>query len=157
MKRSDFLIGLSREHHSALVWAKRAQRGANVDAQRGAKGDDAAAALMQGLVAVFDRDLAPHFAVEEADLLPLLHAHGATELAARLLAEHAALRAEAGRLGEGCAAALASFGRALADHVRFEERELFPVVESILAQRADGSADLGGRSVPARGDVPEQR
>ena len=149
MKRSDFLIGLSREHHSALVWAKRAQRGANV-------GDDAAA-LMHSLVTLFDRELAPHFAVEEADLLPLLQAHGTTELIARLLAEHAALRAEVVRLGEGCAAALAPFGRALADHVRFEERELFPVIESILAQRADEGAATGGRPAPAKGDVPEQR
>lgn len=141
MKRSAFLITLSREHHTALVWAKRAQRGS-----------EGAAALMPALVGLFERELAPHFAAEEADLLPLLHAHGQAALAERTLAEHAALRAEAGRLRDGCEAAVAPFGRALADHVRFEERELFPVIESILAQAA-----TGGRSAPARGDVPEQR
>ncbi|SDH96168.1 hemerythrin domain-containing protein [Propionivibrio dicarboxylicus] len=147
MKRSAFLITLSREHHTALVWAKRAQRGSGEEAT----------ALMPSLVGLFERELAPHFAAEEADLLPLLHAHGQAALAARTLAEHATLRAEAARLRDGCAAALAPFGRALADHVRFEERELFPVIESILAQRADAAAPTVGRSTPARGDMPEQR
>jgi len=147
MKRSAFLITLSREHHTALVWAKRAQRG----------GGEEATALMQALVGLFERELAPHFAAEEADLLPLLHAHGQAALAERTLAEHATLRAEAGRLRDGCAAALVPFGRVLGDHVRFEERELFPVIESILVHRAHEDAATGGRSVPARGNVPEQR
>ena len=75
---------------------------------------------------------AGRFAEEERDLLPLLEAHGHAALAQRLNAEHAQLRTlfAAALRGEREAEA----GQALIDHVRFEERELFPVVETLFEQ-----------------------
>lgn len=122
MKRSPALIALSREHHTALVLAKRAQRGTPADPQ----------ALMTQLVAVFDRDMEPHFLTEENDLLPALRDCGQHDLVDRTLAEHRSLRNEVDRLRAGDTEAIAAFGKLLEAHVRFEERELFAVAEKLL-------------------------
>lgn len=122
MKRSPALAALSREHHTALVWAKRAQR---ADA-------NAPHALTAQLVAVFEREMAPHFQTEENDLLPAMRAHGLHELVDRTLAEHRALRAEIDRIRAGATDAVAVFGRQLEAHVRFEERTLFAAAERML-------------------------
>lgn len=121
MKRSSALVALSREHHTALVWAKRVQR----------EGGLASEALMKQLVGVFDRELEPHFVVEETDLLPYLQQHDQHELVERTLAEHRALRDEIERIRGGCGEAVATFGKALESHVRFEERELFVAAEAL--------------------------
>lgn len=122
MKRSPALVALSREHHTALVWSKRAQRG-----------DTAApGTLMTQLVTVFDREMEPHFQTEERDLLPALRTCGQHDLADRTLAEHRALRDEVDRIRAGDATAVATFGKLLEAHVRFEERELFAVAEKLL-------------------------
>lgn len=112
MKRDARLMGLSSEHHHALVLARRATRNqlTLAEAQRR-----------------FDEELAPHFAVEEELLLPALRNAGAVELADRTRAEHAEIRAALAR------ADLAELGRLLTEHVRFEERELFPACETLLA------------------------
>jgi hemerythrin-like domain-containing protein len=84
----------------------------------------------------FEAELAPHFAVEERALVPALREVDERELIDRLESDHAALRAfvESGapRTGE----ALARFGEALERHIRFEERELFPVAERRLSPAA---------------------
>ena len=51
-----------------------------------------------------------------------------------MLAEHLAIRRSALRLatGEASLEELHELGRLLHDHVRFEERQLFPIVEDAL-------------------------
>jgi hemerythrin-like domain-containing protein len=134
MKRHPSLVQLSREHHSALVLAKRAQRAdpATPEARR----------LTAGVAPTFARELEPHFRIEEQALLPLLAKAGEVALVERTLAEHLTLRSLAERLAAGEVAALASFGRALEEHVRFEERELFLGAESRLGP--DALAKLSG-------------
>jgi hypothetical protein len=127
MKRSPALSALSREHHTALVWAKRAQ--AVSDPQN-------LGALMAKLVTIFENELEPHFRVEETRLLAALLQCGERELVERTQAEHRALRAAIARIRAGDAEALAPFGAALAAHVRFEERELFPAAEARLSSEA---------------------
>ena len=127
MKRHPSLIALSREHHAALVWAKRAQRSGELDPN----------VLMVQLIALFERELDPHFATEERDILPILQQRGHHALVTKTLEEHRVLRVEIDRMCAGHAEALATFGAALAAHVRFEEREMFPVVESVLRNRID--------------------
>ena len=115
MKRHPRLVQLSREHHVALRLGRQLLAG-GAAARLGAEHDA----------------LAAHFAEEERGLLPLLEAHGHAALAQRLNAEHAQLRTlfAAALQGEREAEA----GQALIDHVRFEERELFPVVETLFEQ-----------------------
>lgn len=124
MKRSDSLLKLSREHHGALVLAKRAQGFAATPA--------AADIFMAQLVATFAGELEPHFQDEENTLLPALQAAGENALVERTLAEHAELRGLIDAIAQRDLAALPRFGSALAAHVRFEERELFPAAENIL-------------------------
>lgn len=126
MKRSDSLLKLSREHHGALVLAKRAQG-------FGATPGAAAEVFMAQLVATFADELDPHFQAEENTLLPALQAAGESALVKRTLAEHAELRGLIEAVARRDPPALPRFGVALAAHVRFEERELFPAAEAVLA------------------------
>ena len=121
MKRDARLIGLSSEHHHALVLARRATRNELTldEAQRR-----------------FDEELAPHFPTEEQILLPALRSAGAVELADRTRAEHVEIRAALGR------ADLAELGRLLTEHVRFEERELFPACEALLSPSVLDAVDV---------------
>jgi len=123
VKRSAVLQPLSREHHSALKLAKACERAA-------ASGDAAQTAdTCRRVSDAFTAELEPHFQFEERELL-----HAAPrELAERTLAEHRRLRALVEALQQHCDAdALRDFGDCLVSHVRFEERELFPMLEKTL-------------------------
>jgi iron-sulfur cluster repair protein YtfE (RIC family) len=126
LKRSPELAVLSREHHIALELALRLRRA-------GAEPTDA---LLADAVAFWHRESIEHFRLEEDVVLPCLadHAGAADPHIQRVRGDHAALRARFERLeaGEKGAPALTELGKLLADHVRFEERVLFPRVESLL-------------------------
>lgn len=127
MKRSDDLRGLSDDHHRALILAKRAKTAA-------AECDpEAAKALWSNIRQEYDLHLARHFTLEETYLLPALRAVGATEWVDRVARDHAALRRYVLE-GQHSDRDLVSFAKLLSDHVRFEERELFPFAEENLAK-----------------------
>jgi tellurite resistance-related uncharacterized protein len=148
MKRHPSLQGLSGEHHSALTLA-RALRSTTLAALRSSLaegGPELVAAARER----FERELSPHFLLEERELLPLsdcgdaaLRAH-----AEQIRDDHAALREAFGQLK---ADQLAAQRDALADkleaHVRFEERTWFPALEAALGTEA--------LTVLARRVVPE--
>lgn len=115
MKRDPRLHGLSSEHHQGLVLARRLAQG-RLDAGE--------------LRRRFDAELEPHFRVEEDVLLPALETSGEAALVARTRRDHAELRALVEKAGGGDAAALARFAALLNEHIRFEERELFPAAEA---------------------------
>jgi hypothetical protein len=125
MKRADALQPLSRDHLQALLAAKGLR-----------EAEDAAAARSAFLD--FWRDHgAHHFRIEEEEvLLPqwALYAEVDRPAVDRMLEEHLAIRREALRLvaGEGSLAELRALGDLLHDHVRFEERQLFPAIEDSL-------------------------
>jgi len=126
MKRSKILQPLSREHHSALTLAKACERAAK-------SGDEALInQACQRVVRVFSNELEPHFQFEEQSLLPLLHSTSTQPLIERTLADHQQLRGLLDALRQNDPVALESFGKCLSAHIRFEERELFPVLESLL-------------------------
>jgi len=123
MKRSPALTPLSHDHHVALAHALRLRR--------------AGPANLTGTVAVFLAFLlgegCRHFAQEESVLLPVLDGDAAAA-GERLCAEHARILCEAEALGERPTVPAAhALGQLLAAHVRFEERELFPLLERRLA------------------------
>ena len=126
MKRSDILQPLSREHYTALALAKSCVHAAQ-------SGDEAQVSLAcQRAIRAFASELEPHFKIEEVTLLPLLRSEESQFLAKITMADHQQLRGllNALRLNDACA--LDNFGKCLAAHVRFEERELFPVLECLL-------------------------
>jgi hemerythrin-like domain-containing protein len=127
MKRAEALQPLSRDHLKALLAAKRV-----ADAQDA----DAAGAAFSRFWDL-ERD---HFRVEEEILLPHWAAHAEIDVAAveRMLADHLAIRADALRLASGALSLdeLHTLGTRLHDHVRFEERQLFPMIEAALDDEA---------------------
>jgi hemerythrin HHE cation binding domain-containing protein len=126
MKRDRSLQPLSREHHLALAqarairWALSGREGT----PRGARA---------GFLAAWTGMIERHFAAEETWLLPLVLR---AEDAARLRREHESLRALAERLSRGAPEAepdldlLLRVANDLDEHIRWEERELFPAIEA---------------------------
>jgi hemerythrin-like domain-containing protein len=125
MKRSPTLQPLSREHHTALVLANACERAAQT-------GDAALVKLAcQRATHALLNDLEAHFNIEEQTLLPLLQSPETQVLVQRTLADHRQLRELLDGLLQNNIEALNNFWKCLAAHVRFEERELFPVLESL--------------------------
>jgi hypothetical protein len=127
MKRDPRLHALSTDHHHALVLVQRIRR----DVRHDVVPPDTLAHARD----TFAASVLPHFEIEETLLLPALR--GIPEgvpLVERTLADHAALRSLAAALDRGAAARdLLEFAARLHDHVRFEEQELFPACERLLA------------------------
>jgi iron-sulfur cluster repair protein YtfE (RIC family) len=126
MKRSTALQPLSREHHTALALAKACERAAQ------SRDENKIAKACQRVIQVFPVELEPHFQIEEQTWLPLLRNTGNQSLEQCTLADHRQLRALLDSLRLNDAGALNDFGKRLAAHVRFEERELFPALESLM-------------------------
>ena len=143
MKRSPELTPLSHDHHQALFVAMRLKRAEDAEEAR------------ESFLEFWRSHGSVHFVIEEGILLPgWLEAdpQAERELAARVASEHLELRALARRIerGESGLKELAELGGLLEAHVRFEERELFPLIES----RLDGEAisRVGAEIAAAEGE-----
>jgi hemerythrin-like domain-containing protein len=142
MKRSAALAPLSRDHQHALDAALRLRR---ADA---ASAEDAVSRFH----AFFDAEGRRHFEIEEDLLLPALDAGDAEWAPAveRVRADHDAIRGMADTLAGPAEDRLAlahDLGQRLHDHVRFEERVLFEILERRLDP---DELDRLGREVAAR-------
>ena len=127
MKRDPALVPLSHDHHQALRVAQLLQR-ANAGSAPEARAAFAAYWREHG---------ARHFEVEERVLFPAYAPYGDPHhpLLARSLCDHVDIRARAAAVTDGGEPApdeLHELGARLADHVRLEERELFPIIEDAL-------------------------
>lgn len=139
MQRAEALKSLSREHHEALVLARRASATATDPHSNTAR------VQCIHLLERWTQQFEPHFMLEEQTLFPALEQAGHSELVAVALMQHAALRALVARLRQGDALALAAWGDAMDTHVRFEERTLFPLAQAVLEPTE--LADVMERSV----------
>jgi hemerythrin-like domain-containing protein len=129
MKRHPSLAPLSRDHHHALVLAQRLRRAGERDAA------EAADAFLQHWM----NEERLHFRLEEEVLLPAYAAYGDPEHPAvvRTMLDHMLIRRDVERLARGADLELLhELGGRLADHVRLEENELFPLVERTLPEPA---------------------
>lgn len=142
MERVEALRQLSREHHEALVLARRAR------ATAAEPHSAATQAQCTHLLARWAAQFEPHFALEEQTLLPALARAGQAASVAVALAQHAALRQLVERIRRGDAQALALWGEAMDTHVRFEERTLFPLAQTVL-DPAVLAAVMNGPATPA--------
>lgn len=145
MKRSPELTPLSHDHHQALFVAQRLKRADDVRDAR------------ERFLAFWESHGRGHFAIEEDILLPGWVAgdeNADRAAAARLAAEHLEIRSQARRLERGDEFELEdlhALGSMLERHVRFEERELFPVIE--LALSAEAMARLGTEIAAAEAEL----
>ena len=125
MPRRGELLELSREHHAALMLARDAKH-LSLAAPR-----DALKAMNRRIAEYWQASMAAHFRHEEALLLRYPYALP-TVREMRLLDEHRVLAAISVRAGAGGmdAASKRDFGKQLAAHVRFEERECFDALQT---------------------------
>ncbi len=129
MKRHPALVPLSRDHHHALVLARKLRRAEAADA------DEAAHAFL----AHWMQEERLHFRLEEEVLLPAYAAYGDPEHPAviRTLLDHMEIRRDVERLAAGAEPQLLhDLGARLADHVKLEEQELFPLIERTVPEPA---------------------
>jgi iron-sulfur cluster repair protein YtfE (RIC family) len=126
LKRHDALASLSRDHHHALVVAQRLKRASQATA----------AAAREAFLDYWRVDGQRHFHEEEEILLPTYAGYRDPEqpVVARVLIDHIRIRRLAQQLatdrpGVGV---LHTLGAQLEEHVRREERELFPLIEQAL-------------------------
>jgi hemerythrin-like domain-containing protein len=127
MKRSEALQPLSHQHHQGLFAALQLKRAR----------EETAGEARRVFLDFFDREGAGHFRAEEELLLPAYARHTGCDgpEIVRVLTEHVDLR----RRGQDLQAAtdpdpsaLRELGERLEAHIRFEERELFPMIEAAL-------------------------
>jgi quercetin dioxygenase-like cupin family protein/hemerythrin-like domain-containing protein len=138
LERDERLRALSVDHHHALVLARRARRAAAGESEESL--DEA----WSHVRAAFTEELEPHFQIEEELLLPAMSELGEDELVEHTLRDHRRLRALVGT-EDPSAATLDELGDALNEHVRFEERRLFPVAQRRLsADRLEAVAEATG-------------
>jgi hemerythrin-like domain-containing protein len=128
MKRSEALTPLSHQHHQGLFVALQLKRA----------GPDTAAEARRAFLDFYEREGAPHFRAEEEWLLPVYARHTEPDRPeiVRVLTEHVDLRRRGQDLEADADAApetLRELGERLERHIRFEERELFPMIEAALA------------------------
>ncbi len=124
MKRSEALTPLSHEHHQALFAAHEMRSADSVEAAR---------SIFESYWGGYGEK---HFRIEEEVLLPMWarFAEADPEHVARVAREHLEVRAAALAIAAG-ELELADFhrlGEGIHDHVRFEERVLFPLIEADL-------------------------
>ncbi len=142
MKRAFALEPFSRDHNDGLHLA-RALREERPDAPALAR-------------AAWERELSDHFAEEERLLGPLAGGDSA-----RLYEEHRQIEQLISELPTSCVA----LGQALEDHIRWEERVLFPAIESrmtpdqeaTLAQEALKMEHRRWETCPSRAEIVQRR
>jgi len=147
VKRAEALRLLSREHLVALLAAKKLKEAQDLDQ------------ATRAFLDFWSVDGRRHFRVEEEVLLPgwALHAEVNREGVRRMLVEHLTIRREALRheAGEATLEQARALGQLLHDHVRFEERQLFPKIEEALGD--DELVRLGAAIEAAESDTPARR
>lgn len=131
MRRHEALIPLSHNHHHALAQARRLRDDATGDAE-------IRVARAREFVDFFHNDSVEHFRAEEENVFPLVVAHPEIRpLLMQVLIEHLEIRAlvngledelETGGVRGGT---LIQLSQKLEEHVRLEEKKVFPLIERL--------------------------
>jgi iron-sulfur cluster repair protein YtfE (RIC family) len=128
MKRHPAIEQLSRDHHVALVLARRLTRAVEADAEE----------VLNAFLGYWRSDGREHFREEEEILLPTFAGFADPDLpiVAQSLIDHVRIRRLAAEVGgeRPTLDVLHTLGRRLEQHVRREERELFPLIEQVVPE-----------------------
>lgn len=119
MKRHPSLQPLSRDHNVALVLARHLEREPN--SQR-----------LREFIEIWNDEMEDHFFDEERLLLHYM----TPDMGGRMIEEHMRIRqyATAAQRGMLCADDIVRLGGLLHSHVRWEERVLFPSIETAATE-----------------------
>lgn len=123
-KRHKALQNLSREHHHGLLlsWKIRTGLSKNIDAER----------IWLYADWFFKTHLIPHFNMEETHIFTLLDEKN--ELNKKALADHRRLKRLFSET-EKDANTLSKIEEELEQHIRFEERILFPEIQKVATEK----------------------
>ncbi|WP_067146927.1 hemerythrin domain-containing protein [Pseudotamlana agarivorans] len=123
LKRHQALQPLSRDHHHGLLlcWKIRTGFGKGVEPNR----------IKSYADWFFENHLIPHFKLEEQHIFSLLEDDNA--LKKKALEDHKALISLFSKTDE-VAKTLSEIEKQLDDHIRFEERVLFPEIQKIATE-----------------------
>lgn len=127
MKRHPALEQLSRDHHHALVAAQRLRR----------TQESTSHAARAGFLDYWRAEGKHHFREEEETLFPTLaqFADPYQPLVARVLVDHVRIRRLAEDLDYEFSLDTAhTLGAELEQHIRREERDLFPLIEQVVPE-----------------------
>jgi hypothetical protein len=130
LKRHPTLKDLSRDHQKMLKQARAIRWVASSD-QRA----DPLPEVLTGLQQLWTAEIQLHFREEEEVLIPFCLGHDGTfqPLARQIGNDHTWLRDSYPRLVSNEVGLLATFGRNLHDHVRFEERVVYNHIQDMLS------------------------
>lgn len=134
-KRHEALIPLTHDHHHALVQARALIGAAETESAERTR-------VAELFIHFYKRDTLRHFHEEEEILFPRLleYVESAPPELIRILVEHVQIHGLVSRVEESLAggepdgALLKSLGELLRAHVRFEEGQLFPLIESVVPE-----------------------
>lgn len=122
LKRSEFLIRMSHDHHDGLLlcWKIRSGIQKKVETER----------IKNYVDWFFENQLMPHFEMEERDIFPVLgNEH---ELVKKALSEHRRL-IRLFQKEDDVLKTLSIFEEELESHIRFEERILFNEIQLVAS------------------------
>lgn len=139
MKRHPDLRKFSRDHHQGLIHARRLRKTASGE-EPGSAEDN-----VRAFLEFWREETSVHFREEEEILLPVAARHGVgsdREPLSSMLAQHAGIRGLVLALGDELERGhpeprtMLRLGEALEEHIRLEEREAFPYLESEMPEHA---------------------
>jgi len=147
MKRHSAIIPLSHDHHHALILAQALKK----NAPKTGLGSKSPEEKVKAAVNSYNTELVPHFNHEEVLLFPL--ALGKDEeldkMINEIIEEHHKIRNTIETLSEGdLEENLDAFGKLLENHVRTEERKLFPKIEEVVGE--EGLNVLDGQIIAVK-------
>ena len=125
IKRSKQLTPLSKDHHEGLLFAWKIKQGL--------KNETDPKTIAQYVHWFWKNHLQEHFTEEEQILAPYLPADN--ELLKQMFDEHENIEAMV-RINDEIPdkTLLAQLAQAIDDHIRFEERQLFPYAEKVITE-----------------------
>ncbi len=127
IKRSKSLVLLSRDHHDGLLLAWKIRQGIKLNVEHNR--------ISTYAEKVFDKELEPHFREEEKVLFSQLPDNDELRITAEK--QHAELRKKIALFrtsSDVSEADLLRFASLLDEHIRFEERTLFPHIEKTFLE-----------------------
>ncbi len=128
MKRHPSLVPLSRDHHESLILSRLLQKDAPAYKGLPSTQDE----KREYAIRHFDSHIKPHFLKEEKLYHSLLHYERLQTHITQVLNDHQLLERLFDNIREAATGEdLHALGVLLEKHIRFEERELFPLMEIV--------------------------
>lgn len=139
IKRNEHIVKLSKDHHSGLLFCWKIRQGLNLEV--------ATARIIKYAQYFWSHHLAEHFREEETILFYPLK----DELVQKAFEDHKEIKRQLGELtgspADDTKKGLLHLAKLIDDHIRYEERILFPHLEKMLS---DGQLEAIGKQLIAQ-------